>query len=215
MDATGPLTKDGALLYRLNFGYTDSDSFRNLVDHRRVSVSPSLTWRLTDRTEFRLNAQYENESLVDDYGVPVIGNRPASVPISRFFGASDQRTYRDRKLIETMALHRLNEAWNIRFQLLYSDADFSYRELYPLGLQANNRTLDLGTYFGKELFNTVTTNVTVNGRFNWFGSEHRLLFGGEWYRWRFDNPSFNAGFAAAASIGPAPGPAEDIPRSDP
>ncbi|MGH2397722.1 MAG: TonB-dependent siderophore receptor [bacterium] len=44
-DATGPITGDGALLYRLTLGYLNTESFRDFGFQERVFLVPSLSWR--------------------------------------------------------------------------------------------------------------------------------------------------------------------------
>ncbi|MGH8656432.1 MAG: TonB-dependent siderophore receptor, partial [Gammaproteobacteria bacterium] len=85
VDATGPITKDRSLSYRLNLSYINSNSFRDNVFLDRVFVSPSLAWRPREGTEVNLKLEYKNQDTIDDEGIPAIGNRPAPLPISRNF----------------------------------------------------------------------------------------------------------------------------------
>lgn len=62
-DATGPLNGDKTLLYRFSGSYQDNNSFRDLIFTDRVSVSPSITWKPSDATDFTLNV----EGLKQDY----------------------------------------------------------------------------------------------------------------------------------------------------
>ncbi|RZK63621.1 MAG: TonB-dependent receptor, partial [Pedobacter sp.] len=49
-DFTGPATKDSTLLYRVNVGYENADSFRDLMFDRNLVVAPSLTFIPSDKT---------------------------------------------------------------------------------------------------------------------------------------------------------------------
>ncbi|MEI8210319.1 MAG: TonB-dependent receptor plug domain-containing protein [Methylococcales bacterium] len=55
-DATGPINKDKTLLCRFNGSYQNNNSFRDLVSNDRVMISPSLTWKPNDKTDFSLGA---------------------------------------------------------------------------------------------------------------------------------------------------------------
>ncbi|SEM89983.1 hypothetical protein [Nitrosomonas marina] len=41
MDATGAVTSDGSLSYRLNFEYLNQGNFRDFVGAARIMVAPS------------------------------------------------------------------------------------------------------------------------------------------------------------------------------
>ncbi|CAI8820353.1 protein of unknown function [Methylocaldum szegediense] len=49
----------------------------------RIQVNPSLTWRISDATEVTLEVEGFTEDREFDYGIPVIGKRPAPIPIRR------------------------------------------------------------------------------------------------------------------------------------
>ena len=85
LDAAGPLTEDQSLLYRVNFEYLDSGSFRDFVGAETVFVAPVLTWNLSDRTHITLNLQYQHSDRVTDRGLVAIGVPPriAPIPFSR------------------------------------------------------------------------------------------------------------------------------------
>jgi len=83
LDATGPITQDGTLAYRLNFEYLDQDSFRDFVAIDRTFVAPSLTWQPSGRTQIDLDFIYQDEDSDIDDGIPAIGDRPAPIPIER------------------------------------------------------------------------------------------------------------------------------------
>jgi iron complex outermembrane receptor protein len=76
LDAAGPLTEDQSLLYRVNFEYLDSGSFRDFVGAETVFVAPVLTWNLSDRTHITLNLQYQHSDRVTDRGLVAIGDPP-------------------------------------------------------------------------------------------------------------------------------------------
>lgn len=74
--ATGPLTKDDTLLYRVNLAYENSGSFRNFI-------APTVTWNISPQTQATAEFEYQHISSEIDGGIAPMGNRPAPVPISR------------------------------------------------------------------------------------------------------------------------------------
>jgi iron complex outermembrane receptor protein len=90
-EATGPLTDDKSLTYRMDFGYTDRNSFRDFVSQEQIFVAPALHWQATEKTEFNLNIEYTDRKLPYDTGLPAVGNRVANVPINTNYGQPGQK----------------------------------------------------------------------------------------------------------------------------
>ena len=84
IDATGPLTKDDTLLYRVNVAYENFGSFRDFVENENVFVAPVLRWNHRAATRANIEFEYQKFEGRPDPGIPPIGNRPAPVPRSRY-----------------------------------------------------------------------------------------------------------------------------------
>jgi hypothetical protein len=83
-DATGPVLRDGSLLYRTVFTYFNSDNFITYAPHgQTVFVAPGLSWRSTKKLTLNLNFEFRNADPLIANGIPAIGNRPADVPTNR------------------------------------------------------------------------------------------------------------------------------------
>lgn len=71
-DATGPLSEDGRLLYRFNAGLVSSGDQREVAFNRNITLAPSLTYQLDDRT--RVDAEFlytrTNRLAWFDWGLP-------------------------------------------------------------------------------------------------------------------------------------------------
>jgi iron complex outermembrane receptor protein len=116
-DATGALNKDGSLLYRVNFEYLDKNSFRDFAFTDRVFVAPSLTWKISNRTQLDLDFLYSNEDTLEDHGVVAssITRRPINIPISRYLGEAS--TDKAKTNIYNTALtlnHAFSDNWKLR-----------------------------------------------------------------------------------------------------
>lgn len=83
LDAGGPLTSTGSLLYRLNAAWENGDSFRDVPGSHRIFFSPVLTWSPSTQTQTTAYLEYLNSHDPSDSGLPVIGNRIPTVPIDR------------------------------------------------------------------------------------------------------------------------------------
>lgn len=76
-DFTGPLGGDRSLLYRLNVGYEDTESFRFLQGHTSYLVAPSVSFLPSERTRAGVDLVYSRRDGVLDRGQAI------------FFGSTD------------------------------------------------------------------------------------------------------------------------------
>ncbi len=65
-DATGPITTDDTLLYRLNLSYQNASSFRDLVKSDSVFVAPVVRWNISPRTQLTFEFEYNHNNLPMD-----------------------------------------------------------------------------------------------------------------------------------------------------
>ena len=83
LDAGGPLTAGGALLYRFNAAWENSGSFRDIPENRRIFVAPVMTLRVDEATDVTAYLEYLNSHDPADSGQPVVGDRLPPIPASR------------------------------------------------------------------------------------------------------------------------------------
>ncbi|MDP3332512.1 MAG: TonB-dependent receptor [Methylococcaceae bacterium] len=197
-NATGPITKDGSLAYRFDLSSLNSNSFREFGSDNRVFVAPSLTWKPREDTEFNLTFEYLNEDRAYDSGIPVIGNRIASVPITRSFEQNGLTDNHDSWLIDFNWTHSFNENWKLRNGVVATETRFDYKEIYlddSVDVTNNGDTRRF-SWFGDpdtNNYNQQTVYLDVTGKFETFGIRHTALVGGDYYFYRA-NDSATAGF---------------------
>ncbi|WP_415878154.1 TonB-dependent siderophore receptor [Methylomonas sp. TEB] len=182
--ATGPVTDDKSLAYRLDMSYLDSNSFRDNVFNDRIFFAPSLSWKPTDRTELNLSVEYLDDEKTYDSGLPVTGNRVAPAPISRTFaqqGLADKDSY---WLVDFNWSHSFNDNWKIRNGMVIVEGDANLQETYADGKAAVNGDTPRGAWFGGLGYDTQTVYLDLTGKFNTFGIDHNMLIGGDYYHQR-------------------------------
>ena len=83
-DFTGPLKSDKTLLYRLNVGYENAETFRENISNKSFVVATSISFLPTERTRFNADFIYTNVNTALDRGRPTIQNAKDlfSTPIS-------------------------------------------------------------------------------------------------------------------------------------
>jgi len=73
-DFTGPATKDSTLLYRLNLGYENAESFRDLMFDKNIVIAPSLTFVPSEKTRINFDLVYTDSKSRLDRGQPIFGS---------------------------------------------------------------------------------------------------------------------------------------------
>lgn len=206
VDATGPLSDNNELLYRLNFSYLNRGSFRDFLDNERFFVAPTITWRPSDDTEVNLTFEYRKETDQFDSGIPAVGNRPAAVPISRRFDLQPGlNSGNEVRLLDFDVTHKIDQAWTVHGGFLGSFADFDQALVIPVNILPDNRTIERaifsdslnGSSISQEDISAV---LDLTGKFNYLGSEHTVLVGADYYKGSGDAAELTLGFAPIDTI---------------
>lgn len=206
VDATGALNADGSLMYRLNFEYLDKNSFRDFAFTDRVFVAPSLTWKITDRTQLDLDFIYSNEDTLEDHGVVALGNRPAGIPISRYL--HEPSTDISNSTLYNTALtltHAFNDDWKVkaRFDHLRRSTVDPQTSGYDLDEDPFSPTygdLQRSYFGGSNPSDYFYGNVNLSGQFATWGVDHQILVGWENYSVDNDRLDFQAGVGSTINI---------------
>jgi len=204
-EATGPITDDKSLTYRLDFGYTDRNSYRDFVSQNQIFVAPALHWQASDRTEFNLSLEYMDRKLPYDTGIPAIGNRVANVPINTNYGQPGSKFNEDPSdstLLDFNWSHEFNDNWKIENGFVGNWANLHYRKILvavaqPL-LEPGNSPLQVrrGSQFTDDTEETYLTYFNLNGKFATGPLKHNVLLGGDYYSDETRSSGF-FGFSAA------------------
>ncbi|NJM71508.1 MAG: TonB-dependent siderophore receptor [Scytonema sp. RU_4_4] len=204
IDISGPLTADQRLLYRLNVAYENADSFRDFIENKVFSISPVLTYKLSDATTLSLEYAYVNLDNGFDRGLRPSRQLSFDLPISRNLGDPNLDFYRSESHQITATLdHRFNENLRLKTGFLgyFSKTETDY--VNPSDeFDADGRllrTFEEGDGPGQG--DDLSWQTDLIGKFKTGSIEHQLLLGLELSR----NISRNTGFSGADDI-----PALDI-----
>lgn len=184
VDATGPVMADKSLLYRINIAYKDNKSFRDFVSAEHVFVAPSLTWRPNDRFETNLDIEYQHDNWVEDgsdSGLPAIGNRPANLPISRYFGDPSWNKLhpntQDKVLVGFDWSYQFTPNWKLKNRFHYIDAQYQQNILWADSFDPGTQMLSRGLWYTPLHRNTYGTNLDLTGKFATGFAQHDVLVG--------------------------------------
>ncbi|MEQ1486790.1 TonB-dependent receptor, partial [Methyloglobulus sp.] len=82
LDATGPITKNKDLLYRVNMSYENSGSFRDLVDKEDVFLAPVFKWAISPQTQVTFEMEYNHQHQGTDNGfIPFSNGNIPNAPV--------------------------------------------------------------------------------------------------------------------------------------
>jgi len=189
-EATGPLLDDKSLTYRMDFAYTDRNSFRDFVSQNQVFVAPALHWQANDRTEFNLSLEYMDRNLPQDTGIPAIGNRVADVPFNTNYGQPGTQFNEDPSdstLLDFNWSHAFNDNWKFQNGFTGNWTNNHFKTILVAVFQplleegANPKQVRRGSQFVDDSEETYTTYFNLNGKFNTGKVNHNVLVGGDYY----------------------------------
>ncbi|TKB94596.1 MAG: TonB-dependent receptor [Nitrospira sp.] len=180
IDATGPLTNDETLLYRVNMSYQSNGSFRDLVTGHDVFFAPIVKWNISPRTQATLEFEYQRQlSSQDAQGLPLVNNQFISIPPRRNLGEAN-RLRTEKMFVGGNWSHQFNDGWSITQQVAFKRQHVNYGTfVFPSDIFGNQ--VDRFAIGGGRVTDTVTTNVNLTGHVNTWGLAHTLLFGGDYY----------------------------------
>ena len=209
LDATGPLTKDKSLLYRVNVSSEQLRSFQQFSGGQDYFVAPTFRWNIDNVTYANVYADFHYRGTTDYVGPPAytnardtfaingLGVMPSAafgdVPISflpryRNFVDPWTRGNNDDIVAGFNWSHDLNEDWNVRqrFQTEINEywhkADFSYGLDYYLPSQ-----LDRAASASYTESHVYFTSVDLTGKLDTVGIGHTLLAGSDFQRLGYAN----------------------------
>lgn len=153
-------------------------------------VNPTITWRPTDSTDLTLSVEGLDQDYKADLGIPVIGTRPAPIPVGRSLDDPNIPTsHLSHTFVGTEINHRFNEDWAIhnRFLAAFND-DFNsfayatFDNLNPGAPLASQGILQRNINSQSSDNDVYSTNLDLTGKFRLGFSKHEVLVGFDYYR---------------------------------
>lgn len=206
-DVGGAITDSKSLSVRFAGGYQNSRSFRDFNFTDRKVFNPSVTWRPTDKTTLTVDVEILKQDFRADSGIPVIGTRPAPVPISRSYGDPNTPvSFTNKTHVGFNLEHTFNDSWKLTNRFLASliDAESIWANPTPAfgtALQADGRTLNRNIFGQTSYVRTYATNLDLTGKFDVAQTQHKVLIGIDYTRATTDYSiygNFNAADPALA-----------------
>lgn len=123
-DFTGPMNEEKTLLYRLNLGYENSGSFRDLQYDKNLIIAPSFSFLPTAKTRLNFDMVYQNGNGRLDRGQAVFGNGDLySVPINRSLSMPNDYLKEDTYNVTVSLAHQFNQ--HLTFNSAYMRSSYA------------------------------------------------------------------------------------------
>lgn len=123
LDFTGPLDKNKTLLYRLNIGYDNSGSFRDIQFKKAYLISPSFSFSPNEKTNFNIELVYNDDKSRLDRGQPIFGRNGTvtdlnSTPINTAIGATNDYYNNEQITIMGSFSHKFTDKLGLNISYL-------------------------------------------------------------------------------------------------
>ncbi|SHJ70117.1 TonB-dependent siderophore receptor [Flavobacterium haoranii] len=192
-DVYGTFNKN--IAWRFNGSYENSESFRDYVTRERYYVNPSLLFKVTNKTEITVQADYLNDDWTPDFGTGSIGKEVADVPRNAYLGAKWSNGNTKQATASILLNHEFNSNWKLNFNSSFQDYDREYigtERIQPADNGDWNRPYGRNKATEKILAN----QLSLQGNFKTGKIKHQLFTGidteisnAETYRFRFFDPT--------------------------
>ncbi len=127
-DATGKLTKDGKVLYRLIAGYENSGSLQQFLRTKHYFVSPSVTFRPTQQTDLTLTGSYLHQNQEGggwyNRGIMAPEGDYNALPVSWTHHEQEDRIHDYIANVQVQAAHRFSDQFSLHLLGRYAYYDF-------------------------------------------------------------------------------------------
>jgi iron complex outermembrane recepter protein len=114
LDIYGAVSQSKHVAYRLNTSYQNAGSFRDHVSNERIYFNPSLLYKVNEKTNLLLEADYLKDNRTLDFGTAAIDYKIADLPRGTFLNTSWAYYQAQQNSVNLTLNHLLANQWNLR-----------------------------------------------------------------------------------------------------
>ncbi len=186
--ATGPVTADKSVLYRVDMSYESNGApFGSFIDRthsQNFFVAPVVKWQIDNDTWVRAEVNYSNTlSSLFYANEPMIRGLFVNRPRNTNFNGDGYFTQQNAFAALTGA-HNFNEDWSLKSRVTFYNINNSAVVDSILGVPtAPIPTVTLLKSYGSSLTSAWQVNQDLVGHFDVLGARNTLLLGGDYARY--------------------------------
>jgi iron complex outermembrane receptor protein len=197
-DATGALTEDGSLRYRLASAWEDRQSQKDGFDYERLPVYARVQWDVTPRTTIDGYVLYQDEDTTDDFGYFAMQNangqpeEPFGVDRDEMEGNADyNRIERESLQVFGSVRHEFANEWAVQGKVGFNETTHGYRAMYLYNYgYFNGPFVDVYTKFDDRNISSWDAELSFGGDFDMMGQTHKFMLLAEYRQIGFDFTEF-------------------------
>jgi iron complex outermembrane receptor protein len=159
---------------RINLEYRQADSYVDHVDSNDFFIAPTIRVLPADGHTIDIDVEYAHQELVPYRGVPSKNGKPVDLPVSTYFGGTNDYQESDSLRVAVDYEWRLNDQW-----VWNNRAAFNHIELEQKGTRQGKVT-------GNEVSQTVNnfgydprTTTTLQSELVWETRDNQLMVGAD------------------------------------
>ncbi|EJE4162351.1 TonB-dependent siderophore receptor [Vibrio parahaemolyticus] len=159
---------------RINLEYRQADSYVNHVDSNDFFIAPTIRVLPADGHTIDIDVEYAHQELVPYRGVPSKNGKPVDLPVSTYFGGTNDYQESDSLRVAVDYEWRLSDQW-----VWNNRAAFNHIELEQKGTRQGKVT-------GNEVSQTVNnfgydprTTTTLQSELIWETNDNQLMLGAD------------------------------------
>lgn len=159
---------------RINLEYRQADSYVDHVDSNDFFIAPTIRVLPADGHTIDIDVEYAHQELVPYRGVPSKNGKPVDLPVSTYFGGTNDYQESDSLRVAVDYEWRLSEQW-----VWNNRAAFNHIELEQKGTRQGKVT-------GNEVSQTVNnfgydprTTTTLQSELIWETNDNQLMLGAD------------------------------------
>ncbi|HIF5651101.1 TPA: TonB-dependent receptor [Vibrio parahaemolyticus] len=159
---------------RINLEYRQADSYVDHVDSNDFFIAPTIRVLPADGHTIDIDVEYAHQELVPYRGVPSKNGKPVNLPVSTYFGGTNDYQESDSLRVAVDYEWRLNDQW-----VWNNRAAFNHIELEQKGTRQGKVT-------GNEVSQTVNnfgydprTTTTLQSELIWETNDNQLMLGAD------------------------------------
>lgn len=173
VDVYGPLSEQVA--YRAIASYEKAGSYRDHVKSERLYINPSILYKISEKTDLLIQADYLESDFTPDFGIGTVGNKISPLGRNAFLNTAWAYNNTNTGTLQAALNHKFSDNWklsaNVSVQSYIRDYFSSERPFTTDGKW--NRALTRSKT--REL--TYNQQINLNGTFKTAGILHQLLVG--------------------------------------